>query len=169
MLRTKFDHGRNSEWMKTAALVAVAVALMTTMLGCCECAEPPTTAPGCKCGDPPAVHVMAFGVSPIGCEDGCTCVCPVPDAVKAVQGEKIWFVNTSIYKVTVEASAGTFESGDTIVLLKESSVLLTVRKDAPIGDFALEMAVEEPGVICPEGLGRPRIIIVPPPQSTATE
>lgn len=157
MLRQRLERGGRGQWLGFAALSVVTATLVTAGLGCC------TTSVYCP---PPAVHVMAFGATTVGCPDDCKCVCPVPEEVDVAQGDKIWFVNASQYAVTIKAPAGTFETGDVVVIPAENALLVTVKRNAPTGDFDLDMAVAEPGQVCPS-LGRPGIIIRPPIQGNS--
>ena len=154
MLARWLDRGRRSNGLRSAALVAVAVALTAVTLGCCTVCPQPTT------------HAMAFGARTAGCADDCLCVCPVPDIIKVEQGDEVWFVNTSEHQVTITAtSAGTFEAGDVVVIPAKNSVLVSVKDNAPVGTFDLTMAAAAPALTCP-GLASPRIIVNQKPSSS---
>lgn len=155
MQRQRIEGRGRDRWPRLAGFAVVAVVLAAASLGCC------TMTVNCPA---PVTHVMAFGATAQGCPDGYKCVCPVPENLDVTQCDKIWFVNTSEYEVTIKASAGTFRGGDVVVIRAGDAVLVTVSCDAPVGDFELEVVVAEPGMSCP-GTARPGIIIRPPIKS----
>jgi len=107
---------------------------------------------------------MAFGATTVGCPDGCKCVCPVPEELNVARGDRILFINTSQYGITIEAPAGSLYPNDLFEIPAGGVALVTVRDDAPTVNDDLKVTVEAPGMACPSA-ARPGFIIHPPASS----
>lgn len=152
MLNGRLENTARVRLFRASALAIIATALAITSLGCCSCE---IIAPS------PATHSMAFGATKVGCPDDCKCVCPVPDNLNVAQGDRIQFANTSDYEITIEAPTGSLYPDDKVVVPAGGFSLVTVRDDAPAGNFDLDVTVSSPGMACP-GTARPGFIIHPP-------
>lgn len=135
------------DWRCLATMVVIACVLVISAQGCCSYCKQPVT------------HAIAFGVDTTKCPcPDATCVCPVPDVIKVHRGDKVRFVNTSPYDVTITPAVATaFNEGSPIVVASGATETVTVSNTAAVDTgIALNMAIAAPGTLCP-GLPGPRM------------
>jgi hypothetical protein len=138
-------------------MAVVAATVILTTQGCCSvfCAD---------YNKRQVTHTFALGVNMA--EYSCpivTCVCPVPKGVTVRPGDKVRFVNTSDYRVTIRPADGrVFTVSDDIVVEAKESVTRTVSDPIPdeLGEgIGTDMFVgdpPDPNLNCP-GLPGPGI------------
>jgi hypothetical protein len=150
-----FNRERRIGW-RTVSLTIVAVIVAVATQGCCSWAR--------KNCSFPATHSIALAVdlehdASCACPNA-DCVCPTPMVVEhANRGDKLQFVNASLYVITVKCPvAEGFVEGD-ISVDPGGTGMATLSSSLATGTgFELDIEVAPPGRYCP-GQPGPRVDI----------